>query len=236
MEKGFASTCWTDVLATCDDTEAASEAFGRIYRDYRGPLENYIRRRGFRGDVEDLAQAFFSDLFVHQRLSGLIRSAGRFRSFLLVALQNFLTNEWHKQCAKKRGGGAEVVPFDVEFKTQDAPAHPSTPDALYDRDWAFLMLDRSMARLRWEFEQAGKAALFERFKPFLHRDGMDLPTSRYAAEAELSEGAFKTALHRFRKRYGKILRAEIGRTLGPDENVQTELRYLVEVVCQAGGV
>src|SRR2546425_1224561 len=112
----FATTHWSVVLAAGDSQSSESaQALDRLCRAYWFPLYAFVRRRGFdASDAQDLTQSFFTRLLEKKALGSVDPSKGKFRSFLLASLQNFLNNEWDKTRRLKRGGAVEVFSFDAE--------------------------------------------------------------------------------------------------------------------------
>lgn len=235
----FATTHWSVVLeAARPETPGGVEAFGRLYRDYWFPLYAYVRRRGRSPEeAEDLTQDFFVVLLERERLRGVDRGGGRFRSFLLQSLQNFLANEWDRASALKRGGGQKLLPLDdLEAESRFlADATADAPEAAFERQWAYAVLAQALRELESELRAAGKEGLFTVLRPHLQGDRAGRPYAEAAAAAGLSEGAFKVAVHRLRRRYGELLRAEVARTLDGEAEVDEELRYLIAVVSAAPG-
>jgi RNA polymerase sigma factor (sigma-70 family) len=230
----FTTTHWSVVLeAARPESPGGIEAFGRLYRDYWYPLYAYVRRRG-RGpqEAEDLTQEFFITLLERERLSGLEQGGGRFRSFLLKALQNFLANAWDRSSAQKRGGGQVILPLEEVDAESRFLADPDSgaPEAGFEREWAFAVIEHAMRGLATELRAAGKEKLFNQLRPHLQGDRNGRPYVEIATDLGMSEGAVKVAVHRLRQRYGELLRAEVARTVGRAEEVESELRHLIEVV------
>jgi DNA-directed RNA polymerase specialized sigma24 family protein len=231
----FRTTHWTVVLEAAQANSVShDEAFTRLYLQYWYPLYAYVRRRGFPpAEAEDVTQDFFTRLVSKQSLSGLQREGGRFRSFLLRAVDNFLANEWDRAHAQKRGEGQHPLSLNVEAGEArlalDLP-EAETPATLFERRWAFVLLENVTAQLRAEYAKAGKAELFERLHPHLQGDRSGPPYATIAAQCGPSEGAVKVAVHRMRHRYGELLRQEIARTVSSPEEIDEELRYLIQVV------
>jgi RNA polymerase sigma-70 factor (ECF subfamily) len=227
----FATTHWTVVLAAgrrC--TPQSDHALEELCRTYWFPLYAYVRRRGHtKEDAEDLVQAFFARFLARNYLEGLSAERGRFRAFLLASLKHFLANEWDKSQRQKRGG--HVTHLSLDWQTADtqfqisASAEPS-PDRAFDREWALALLERVIVRLREECAAAGKARQFEQLKPLLTADKGDLPHADAARALGLDEGAVRVAVHRLRKRYRQLLRAEIAQTLSDPAMVDEEMRAL----------
>lgn len=230
----FTTTHWTVVLeAARPDAPGTLDAFARLYRDYWYPLYAYVRRRGRSPqEAEDLTQDFFVELLERHRLHGLERGGGRFRSFLLKSLQNFLANEWDRATAQKRGGGQTLVPLDDVDAESRFLADPGTkaPELAFDRHWAFAVIEQAMRQLEAELRDAGKPHVLEQLRPHLQGDRNGRPYAEIAADWGLSGSAVKMTVLRLRQRYAELLRAEVARTVSNDAEVESEWRHLLEVV------
>jgi RNA polymerase sigma-70 factor (ECF subfamily) len=226
----FATTRWSLVVAAQDRSQPeAGQALAELCRLYWYPLYGYIRSRGRSHDeAQDLTQEFFARLLEKDALAAVDQNKGRFRSFLLAACQHFLANRHDHDCAQKRGGGRQLV--SIDFRDADGryahePAHDETPERVFERRWALALLERVLARLRGEYEAAGRGRLFECLKSRLTGD-RSVPHARAAGELGVSEGAVKVAVHRLRQRYRELLRDEIGQTLDDPGQVEEEIRSL----------
>ncbi len=231
----FTTTNWSLVLSAADSSSAGGQAaLERLCRGYWYPLYAYVRRRCHRPeDAQDLTQEFFARLLGRHYLRHADRERGKFRTFLLTSLQRFLVNEWKKGGAQKRGGGAPAISWDTEageMRYQAERADASTPEKLFEKQWAVTMLEHVLARLREEFTARGKAEQFERLKVLLWGEQGSPPYAEVAAQLRLSEGALKVAVHRLRQRYRELLRAEITHTVATPEEVDDELRHLIAVI------
>jgi RNA polymerase sigma-70 factor (ECF subfamily) len=231
----FESTHWSLVLAAGHHSSPdANQALSTLCRTYWYPLYAYVRRRVKDvHEAEDLTQAFFAQLLEKKRLAVAEAGRGKFRSFLLASLKNFLDNEWDKARTQKRGGGRKLIPLDFqsgESRYKLEPADELTPERLYDRQWALTLLEQVLARLREEFVRAGKARHFEQLKHFL--TGEKAPTSYAQAADELgsTEGAVKVSVHRLRQRYRELLRVEIAQTVAEPGEVEDEINRLFAVL------
>ncbi len=231
----FQTTHWTLVLeAAHPDASFDNTAFADLYLAYWPPLYAFARRRGLSPvETEDVIQDFFMRLVSKQALSGVRRDGGRFRSFLLKSLDNFLANEWQRAQAQKRGGGQRLLSLDVEEGEArfalDAP-DGETPESIFDKRWAFTLLEHVAERLCDEYAAADKAVLFDQLRSSLQGDRSGPAYATVAAQCRMSEGAVKVAVHRLRQRYGELLRQAIARTVSSPSEVDDELRYLISVV------
>lgn len=227
----FSTTHWSMVLAAGDFASAGSrEALERLCRTYWFPLYTYLRRRGCdTHQAEDCTQAFFAALLQRGGLGQASPERGRFRSFLLSSLNHFLADERDRAGAQKRGGGKDVVSLDLgdaETRYRLEPAHELTPEKLFEKSWSLTVLNNAMTRLRAEFAEAGKLAIFECLKPHLPAGRGPSSYQEAAAALGLTEGAVKTAVHRLRQRYRQLVRDEIAQTVSTPEQVDDEIRHL----------
>lgn len=234
----FPATRWTDIVAASRDASPASaEALDRLCRTYWYPIYAYIRRKGHsESDAKDIAQEFFFHVLEKQLVGHADRTKGKFRSFLLGALNYFLANLRDFEQAKKRGGGMLIVSLDEQTGEERyalEPADELSPEKLFERRWALDLHDQAVFRLREEYSRQGKERLFDQLKPFL-TDQTD--PGEYAALARdlgMTPGAVTTATNRVRARYGEFLTAEVARTVASPEEVPNERRYICELICQA---
>jgi RNA polymerase sigma-70 factor (ECF subfamily) len=232
---GFASTRWSLVLAAgCGDAPEAQAALAVLCQTYWYPLYAYVRRSGHPADeARDLTQEFFARLLEKRYLRAADAERGRFRSFLLTAFKHFLSRERHRARALKRGGGRRMLSLDFEQGESRFRLEPSTdvtPETIYERRWALTLLDRVIARLRDDFERAGKRDEFDRLKVFLTGEAAAPPYREVAAELGTTEGAVKVAVHRLRRKFRDIVLAEIAQTVTAPEDAEDELRHLFEAI------
>lgn len=226
----FATTRWTVVLAAgADHSVDAQDALAKLCQTYWYPLYAYVRQRGCSThDAQDLTQAFFERLLEKNTLAQITRERGKFRSFLLTALNHFLVDEWKKARAQRRGGG-RVISLDstaAETRYAREPAETCTPEKLFEQNWALALLDSVFEQLRLEYEKTGKARLFTEIKFCLTGEKNSVPYELLAERLGLPVNTLKVAVHRLRQRYRELLRAEVANTVTSPEEVEEELRYL----------
>lgn len=237
----FLTTRWSVVLAAggepcAESGPAAKDALSLLCQTYWYPLYAFVRRRGHGADeARDLTQAFFVHVLEKNAIGAADPERGRFRSFLLTALKNFLANEWSRASAEKRGGGRRVLPLSADFDSAERlygrePTDTLTPERLYERRWALTLLDAVLLDLQKQYIAGGKAELFDALKPYLTGDSHAPPQAQIAAALGISEGAVQVAIHRLRKRYRELLRAHIGHTVESPEQVEDEIRDLFRAV------
>lgn len=227
----FATTHWSLVVAAGDRASPQSQqALAALCSAYWYPLYAYVRRRGHDAhQAQDLTQGFFTRLLEKDFLQVVDREKGKFRSFLLAAFQHFLANEYDRVRAKKRGGGRRHLSLDfaaAESRYGLEPSHRLTPERLFERRWALVLLDQVLARLREEFVQTEKARVFDALKVYLMWDQKAVPYRQVAKELAMKEGAVKVAVHRLRRRYRDMLRDEIARTVHEPGQIEEEIQDL----------
>jgi RNA polymerase sigma-70 factor (ECF subfamily) len=227
----FVTTHWSVVLtAAGKDTTRAHEALSCLCETYWYPLYAYVRRRGHSPeDAQDLTQEFFARLLEKHWLARADREKGKFRSFLLMAMKRFLANEWEKARALKRGGYMRLVPFQfdtAETRYSREPADASTPEQVFEKQWALTLLQSVLQRLRASYAQDGKGKLFETLEPCLIGSRETQPYAALATQLGMTEGAVKMAVSRLRERYRTCLKDEIAKTVATPADVEEELRHL----------
>ena len=228
--ESFATTRWTVVLtAGRSDSTHARDALAELCQTYWYPLYAYVRRRGYPApDAEDLTQEFFVRLIQKRKLADLTHEGGRFRSFLLTAMNHFLVDEWKRGEAQKRGEH-RVVSLDAptaESRYLRELADTLTPEKIYEQSWALALLDTVFLRLQQEYQRAGKAGLFADLKPCLTGERSALPYAELAARLQMPENTMKVTVHRLRQRYRALLREEVAHTVSSPGEIESELRDL----------
>lgn len=232
---GFADTHWSVVLAAGDSTSPRSiEALEKLCRTYWYPLYAFLRRRGYgEHDAKDFTQAFFTHLLERQAFRSVAADRGRFRSFLLKSLKNFLADEHDRQQAQKRGGGQVVISIDAEEAEHRYHLEPSasgTPEKLFDKRWAIALLDAALSKLEREYSKSGKGELFIQLRESLLDAAQKRTNGEIALLLGMNEEAVKKAGQRMRERYQSIIREEIGHTVATSAEIQEEMRHLWSVL------
>jgi len=230
----FATTHWSVVLEAQGESLAAEEALEKLCRTYWRPLYAFVRRQGVSPDeAQDLTQGFFALLLERRDLDAVRKEKGRLRSYLLVSLKNFLTDERRRAMAIKRGKGQRIIPLE-ELRSVEGPdlepADPVTAEHVYERRWASTLLEQVLSRLKDEYATAGNAALFNSLKQLLPDEPGALSQADIAAQLGMTENAVRQAFHRFRQRYQSLLREEIAHTGATPGDIEDELRHLISVV------
>jgi RNA polymerase sigma factor (sigma-70 family) len=228
----FHTTRWTLVMVSAQSqAEGGPAALSELCRIYWYPLYSFVRRRGYSPhDAQDLTQGFFLHLLEHRALTQVDRLKGKFRSFLLASLQNYLSNEAQRARSLKRGKEYEFVSLDwenAENRYRLEPADYLTAEKIFDARWAMTLLNHA----------EGKGSTFEALEIFL-RFGDSRPAPSYEELSErlgVSVGGIKTLVHRIRKRYSVLLREEVARTVSHPEEIDNEIHALCDALIAAEG-
>jgi RNA polymerase sigma-70 factor (ECF subfamily) len=220
------------------DSATASEALEKLCRSYWPPLYAFIRREGYgEAEAKDLTQEFFVRLIHRDFLQRLRHQEGKFRSFLLTVLKNFLLEQRGKAGAQKRGGGKIIVSLEQvmeEGSFLNEPVDAYTPDQVFERRWAQTIFQAALQRLRDEYAAAGKAEFYDLLKDSQPRGEGHLSYVQIGARFNMTEAAVKSAVQRMRARHRELLRQEIANTVTRPDEIEEEIRHLREVL--SGGV
>ena len=231
----FPTTHWSVVLSAADSSSpGAQEALEKLCRSYWFPLYAFVRRQGYGPeDAQDLTQEFFARFLAKESVRLADRERGKFRSFLLISLKHFLVNERARARTTKRGGGTTQIPLDqltAENLYSRELAHEMTPETIYERSWALAVLDQVRARVAAEYAADGKTERFAQLENFLPGEKSELTYAEAASRLGVAEGTVKSDVHRLKRRFRELLRAEIAQTVASPADINEELRHLISVV------
>jgi RNA polymerase sigma-70 factor (ECF subfamily) len=229
----FLTTEWSVVLqAGQDKCPGAAQALEALCRAYWPPLYAYARRDGLTPqDAQDAIQEFIGSLLRRNDLASVSPEKGRFRSFLLAALKNFLVSRWRTERALKRGGQSEFVMLEsaeAEKLCQPELIDQLSPEKAFDRRWAITVMACALDRLCAEHQSPEQARLFAALQPVLAGSGRMENQIAMAGELGVTPGALATAATRLRHRYRALIEAEVRRTLEKPADLAEELRALRE--------
>jgi RNA polymerase sigma-70 factor (ECF subfamily) len=230
----FLTTHWSVVLAARQDSAEAAQALERLCRTYWYPLYVFVRRAGESPDNgRDLTQGFFARLLRDNSLSQVRPEKGKFRSFLLAALKHFMADERDKALAQKRGGDSVILSLDdhsAEDRYRFEPVDDMDAGKLFERRWAFTVLEQARAALQQEYADAGKSPLYDQIRIFDSGE-VEVPTyAEVAARLGLAEGSIKSAVSRMRSRYRELVREAVAETVASPEEIDDEIRHLISVI------
>jgi RNA polymerase sigma-70 factor (ECF subfamily) len=220
--------------------EVARAALAQLCQIYWGPLYTFVRSRGYAThDAQDLTQSFFAYLIEHKIYARADRQKGKFRSFLLASLKNFLQHAYDREQTLKRGGSLDFLPLDDAraeaaeslFQTHFVSAEPAGEERVFERSWAEALVGAGLERLAAEQKAEGKEKLFGKLRIFLAGSADPLPTyDDLAVRLSLPASTLRSQVSRLRARYREFLRAEVRRTVETDAEVDGELHELFQVL------
>lgn len=229
----FATTCWTEVFQAANrENSGGQAALDSLCHQYWYPLYSFIRRKGYTAaDAEDLTQAFFQFLLEKDNLAKADQMRGKFRTFLLTSLTNFLANQHRAEQSKKRNpAAAKTVDYQsAEQRYQLEPIDQLSPERIFDRAWAITLLQSAMEELRNHYQELGKSELYDQLSPFLVRESENTRYAELALELGKSTSAIKVLIHRMRERSRRILRRKIGETVDSESQIDQEINELFEI-------
>jgi RNA polymerase sigma factor (sigma-70 family) len=238
----FHTTRWTIVIkAAQNQTLGGQSALAQLCRLYWYPLYMFARRRGHSpDDAQDLTQGFFLHLLEQRALAEVDRLKGKFRSFLLASFQNHLSDQSDRARRIKRGGDREFVSLDAaqaEERYRLEPVEFLTAERMFDARWAMTLLGAAMNQLRQEYATAGKTSAFEALRVFLDPNNSKAPPSyeEVANQLQITTAAVKTLIHRMRRRYSRLLREEVSRTVSDPAEIDDEIHALCEALIASEG-
>jgi len=238
----FRTTRWTQVLATRGESPEARLALRDLCEAYYDPVEAFVRRyRSGYDDTRDLTHAFFAKLLEGNSMRGIERTRGRFRSYLLGAVKHFLADQRDRTLAEKRGSGKSPPSLNArpspggserpEGALLDvADPHGFPPDAFFDRQWALAIVEKGMSILQAESQNRGETQRFEVLSRWLIASEDRANAAEAARSLDMTDGAFKVAVHRLRKRFGQLVKDQIASTVDGPEALQAELDYLIQAL------
>ncbi len=229
----FRTTHWSVVLDAGHAPERG-KALETLCRSYWYPLYAFVRRRGYNPyEAQDLTQEFFMQLLDGAGLESVYPEKGRFRTFLLAAMKNFLAKQWRNSRRLKRGGAYQLLSWE-ELEPEERYAHePETgtsPEEGFDRHWARTLATKALETLRSEQEREGNGPRFEALKAYLQTDGGQSGYAETARRLGFSEAAVKSAIHPLRRPYAEIIRSEIGETVESPSEIEAEIRTLIDIL------
>lgn len=232
-QQPFPTTQWSLIVrAAADDAAEREKALAEICALYWPPVYAYIRSNGSSPhDAEDLTQEFFAVLLKRNDFAKADAAHGRLRSYLLTAAKNHLHSEHRREHRQKRGGGLDILSFDVGDAEGRClipePVDHESPDRVYERQWAITVMEGVVSALAQRYAEKGQSELFNTLKPFINVSEGTTPQTELAHQLGMTEQALRVAIHRLRQRYGDILRQTVKATLGHGESVEEEIACLM---------
>jgi RNA polymerase sigma factor (sigma-70 family) len=227
----FAATQWSVVLRARDNSAVA---LNTLCKHYRQPLIVWLKARGYSShDAEDLVQGLFAHLLSRNFLNSVAKEHGRFRSFVLRCLKNYVRDQWAKANSAKRGGRDIVESLNATFDDgevlHDPEATEPHPDTAFDRAWAANVLANALRRLHDECALQGHAKLCAELEPVMFHDEDACGYREIGMRLGMSEAAVKMAASRIRSRLRGLVREEILQTVSNGTDWESEVKYLMQL-------
>ena len=231
----FPTTRWSRVLAAAGSSPSGRSAMSELCNRYWYPLYAAVRRKTRDPErASDLTQAFFTRFLEKNDVAAADKARGRFRSWMLACLENFLKNAHDHETTWKAGGRVRTVSIDeeeAEGRFASLPAEAPPDDALFDGLWAVTAVERAMETMRARCRDGDARAFHASVEPLLTLPDTDPgDTAAIASKLSLEPGTFKTRLSRERARLWGYVRAELAETLDDPNDVDEELKYLISVL------
>ena len=231
----FRTTSWSIVQAAGDpQAPEASDALAELCTVYWRPIYAYLRRAGRPPhDAEDITQEFFCVLMQREAFAELAPACGRFRSFLLSSLKNYVSDFDRKARSQKRGGDLQFISHDQVTAEEARLSYSHTgdyPEQRFDQRWAQLIVQRAEERLKATYEARGEGERFEILRGFLTGE---LANGDYASTAlalKTSVTTMHTTIHRLRRRFRDALYDEVAATVVDPAEIEAEMRHLIAMV------
>jgi len=221
-------------MAGSSQSPQSRAALERLCRAYWTPLHAFICRQGYtETDAQDLTQEFFARLLARNDFETVDPRKGKFRTFLLASLTNFLSNQRDRARAAKRGGGQKILSLDEiqanEWREME-PASDMSPDKLFDVRWATAVLEQALGALRQEMIDEGRGAQFEALKAYLTEEPGEGEYAAVAARWEMTRQGVAVTVYRLRQRYRELVREEVAQTVSTPAEAEEEMRHLLEAL------
>lgn len=235
LETRFLTTPWTLIVGADESaSDRATQALVKLCENYRYPVFAFIRARQHNvDDAKDLTQGFFEFLLEKKVYRHASRERGKFRSFLLATLKNYMANEFRFASRQKRGGHQVHLSID-DMDSDSGAAHEiaseASPESLYDREWARTVFDEVWAKLEAEFEMAGMSDRFKALRSSLMMSEGAVPYVALAEQLNLSEAGVKTAAFRMRRRFRELFRETVAKLVENPNQIDEEIAYLISVM------
>lgn len=234
----FPSTHWSVLFpkdtSSTSTGSATDKALAEMVGRYWYPVYAYLRKRGQSAhDAQDLVQGFFAELLSGDGLAGADRERGRFRSYLLGAVNHYVSKTRARESAQKRGGGQIPISIDQESAEQrfrHEPSHNETPEKLFYRNWALTVIQQVLCEVENDYRAKGKAPVFDTLKVYLSGES-DRGTYGDAAEAlQTTEVNVRTMVKRLRKRFRELMKLQVEQMVDSSEDVDKEVQFLFQAV------
>lgn len=236
LNADFQTTHWSVILKVGTNSEETQVALKSLCENYWYPLYAFVRRAGkSKEEAEDLTQEFFHRFLERDALKAANPDRGRFRTFLIASLKNFLTNEWKASQRLKRGGGREILSWEglnAEDRFASEPRVTGSLEEAFDQQWAQTVVSNAMVKVKKDFDRDEMKERFDVLSVFLKGDRGGVSYAEAGEQLGLAESAVKSAIFRMRQRYGQAIREEVANTVESEDQIEGEIDYLIGIFNQ----
>jgi DNA-directed RNA polymerase specialized sigma24 family protein len=156
--EAFLTTHWSLIEDVKKQPDKDRALIGLLLKRYWKPVYCYLRRKGYDNEqAKDLTQGFLHEVVLNRNLVERADSSkGRFRSFLLYALNQYLLDEHRKETSRKRIPKDKIVPLDIA----DPPilshlASKLDPEQSFNYVWKADLLERVFAEVKDRYTKRG---------------------------------------------------------------------------------
>lgn len=223
----FRTTRWTQVNRAKADSPEGRRALSELCSAYYEPVAAFLRCELRDAEAaRELAHDFFAQMLAGGAIARAEQERGRFRSYLLGAVKHFLSHHREKRQRVKRGGGMENISLNETEAFSVPDARVLSPDAAFDQQWALTVVAHALEALRSECVAEGRTEFFQLVKPWLTGEAAHGDQAALAARCGMNANALKVAVHRLKRRFRQLLKAEVAGTLDDPALVEAEMRAL----------
>jgi RNA polymerase sigma factor (sigma-70 family) len=233
----FPVTHWSAIVAASSDNAAQRDrALEVLANSYWRPIYKYLRVKWNKSseDAKDLTQAFFVKAIEKGYFGSYDPAKSRFRTFIRVCVDGFISNE-HKSAGRiKRGGDVMLVSLAYDAAEMELSCStiqvPDTPDEYFEKEWIRSFFAQALDALRQECESSGRAlhyALFEEY--YIDGSAKKVSYEDLAAAHRLTVINVTNYLASARRRFRKIIMERLIAITGNEQEFRQDARLLLGV-------
>lgn len=231
----FLTTRWTLLLGSKEESaRSPSQALITLCENYRYPVLVFIRKWCDDPEkAEDLCQSFFEFLIEKKLYQNADPIRGRFRTFLLTSVRNFLHNSHRHTMRKKRGGDQIHLSVDHSDWVENQFSQFSSSeiaDTFFDHEWAITVFDKVWNFLEKEYQQANQVERFGILQHTLAGNSDSLSYQEIAKQLGITEGGVKKAVFRMRARFREVFHMVVSQLVDNPNDVDDEIDYLIQAM------
>ncbi len=238
----FQTTCWIDIRdAKANDHARRKVILDNLLRTYWKPVYCYLRRKGYDNEAaKDLTQGFFHEIVLGRELvQRADERKGRFRTFLLTALDHYVSNVYRKETAEKRSPKGQLMRFG-EFDGANGAEIPAgaLPDEAFHYTWASNLLDDVLAKVKNECYETDKAVHWEVFNAKvlasifgeIQTPSLTEICKKYDID---SESKASNMIITVKRRFSAVLKRCLRQFVQSDSEVEDEFNHLLKILSKS---